>query len=94
MSQSYEGDRGQETIHKGEMIGTVSKIIDIGMESVESSLEHSLTFDLTFEASTTPTVEQAVAQSMKAICYCVLVMVHNNANTTTAARRNAHCGQP
>ena len=42
LSQSFEGDRGQEIIHKGEMIGTVSTIVDIGMGSVdEGSLEHS-----------------------------------------------------
>ena len=48
---------------------------------------------LTFEASTTPAAEQAFAQSVKAIRHCAPEIVQNNPNTT-AAGRNAHCGQP
>ena len=41
LSQSYEGDRCQKIIHEGEMIRTVSTVIDIDMESADyGSLDH------------------------------------------------------
>ena len=49
--------------------------------------------NLIFEASTTPAVEQAVAQSAEAMRHCEPAMANNSIKITTAAGRNGYCGQ-